>query len=373
MSVISRMNVGGPAVLLSELMNKLPDHSIDHILITGICEANEIDFLANHVVNSEVIYIPSLGRSISPINDLKGFFTLINIIRSLKPDVVHTHTSKAGLLGRLATFLASPKTPIIHTYHGHLLYGYFSPIFVRALVLLEKILGLVSDRLIGVSQQIMNDLKFQGIGSKGKWLVIHPGISEPTFISKADARAKLSISTETFAITWIGRFTEIKNPLLAIQAIEKLNANSLTSITLFMAGDGELLEKCRDYVSSKKLPVIFLGWVDNPAILISASDLLLISSKNEGLPVVLVEAAIQGVPALATNVGGIADFINDGETGWLGIETADDIARLIQLILRNLENYQYVSSNVKKLADSEYSLKQFISKHVAIYRELAGK
>ena len=251
-SIISRMNVGGPAVLISELLTNLPPVEFKHTLITGHCEANEIDFLENHHLESEVIYLDKVQRSLLPIKDLRSFFELYVLLKKLNPDVVHTHTSKAGVLGRLAAKLAVPGALIIHTYHGHLLYGYFSPLITKMIIFLERMLSQISNVLIAVTQQVRDDLLNAGIGSANKWIVIRPGLSIPSTLPKAIFRKKFDIPDSTFVIAWIGRFTDIKDPMLALRTIEKLPTAIRSNVQLIMAGDGELLTKCRQYADQKQ-------------------------------------------------------------------------------------------------------------------------
>ena len=143
MQVIARMNVGGPAVLVADLMRNLDHRKFATLLVTGYCDENESDYLVEIAQDLAAVRITGLGRSVSPLKDLGAFFLLINEIRKFKPDVIHTHTAKAGVLGRLAGLVARPQAKRIHTFHGHLLHGYFSWSKTRLVILLEKLLGLI--------------------------------------------------------------------------------------------------------------------------------------------------------------------------------------------------------------------------------------
>ena len=366
-SIISRMNVGGPAVLLSELVHGLPTPEIKHTLITGRCEANEIDYLETHKLNSDVIYLEKVRRSLLPFNDFRSFFELISHIKRLNPDVIHTHTSKAGVLGRLAGKIGAPRAKIIHTYHGHLLYGYFSHFATRIIILLEKLLSLITDDLVAVTNQVRDDLIDVGVGSKNRWHVIRPGLSVPTMLSRDETRKQLEIGNNFFVVAWIGRFTDIKDPLLAIRSLEALTVQDLRKVKLVMAGDGELLTECREYAESRSLPVIFLGWCLDVSPLLFASDLLLMSSKNEGMPVVIVEAALRGVPTLSTSVGGVGEFIADGKTGFMA-KSSSELASSLQNLLNNEAVRMDVANSARNLANTEFSRELFIAKHLELYR-----
>jgi hypothetical protein len=138
MQIIARMNVGGPAVIVAELMRGLDKSAIEQILVTGFCDENEADYLDTVAKDVKATRIAGLGRSISLIADLKAFFGLVSLIRKYKPDVIHTHTAKAGVLGRAASLLAGRGAVRVHTFHGHLLHGYFSKTLTRVVILIEK-------------------------------------------------------------------------------------------------------------------------------------------------------------------------------------------------------------------------------------------
>jgi glycosyltransferase involved in cell wall biosynthesis len=369
-SIISRMNVGGPAVLLSEFIKSLPADQFHHTLITGTCLGNEIDYLDSHPLDSEVIYIDEIKRSILPLNDIKSFFKLIRILRQIKPDIVHTHTSKAGVLGRLAAKIVVPRARVIHTYHGHLLYGYFPKWKTNLIVLLEKFLARFSDGLVAVTHQVMEDLKKAGIGELEIWHVIRPGLPVSSQVDKAEALKSLGIPTDKTNLVWIGRFTDIKNPMLAIKAIESLESDIRQDVTLVMAGSGELLKACQRYSTAHSLPIYFTGWITDINPVLGVADLLLMSSRNEGMPVVIVEAALRGIPTITTSVGGVKEFVNDGSTGWLTEQTPESISeRISQLV--NTTELREVGDRAKSLAETEFSIDTMVKNHINLYQELA--
>jgi glycosyltransferase involved in cell wall biosynthesis len=248
------MNVGGPAVLITELANAFPESDIEHLLVTGVCESNEIDYLDTHPIKGRVKYLRSVRRSIFFFADLKSFFLLVREIRNFRPHIIHTHTTKAGVLGRLAAALSSRTARVVHTYHGHLLYGYFSKWKVLIVVMIEKLMAKLSDILVAVSIQVRDDLLRVKVGKRSQWHVIRPGVIPGKSMSRSQGRKELSVSENAFLIAWVGRFTDIKNPELAIRAVEHLAAGR--EVILIMAGDGELLEKCKKYSKEKDLPAL---------------------------------------------------------------------------------------------------------------------
>jgi hypothetical protein len=166
------MNVGGPAILVADLMRNLDTSKFETRLVTGYCDENESDYLDEVATDIKAVRIAGFGRSISIGKDLKAFLLLLREIRRFKPDIVHTHTAKAGVLGRVAAFFARPTAKRIHTFHGHLLHGYFDSRKVLILILVEKILGLITYRFVAIGNVVKNDLVIAGIAKNNKFEVI---------------------------------------------------------------------------------------------------------------------------------------------------------------------------------------------------------
>ena len=370
-SIISRMNVGGPAVLLSEFINSLPENDFSHTLITGHCQDNEIDYLNLHPINSKVIYINNFKKSQFFIADIRSLIRIMKILKANKPDIVHTHTSKAGFLGRISCRLVSKNTKIVHTYHGHLLYGYFPNWRTKIIVTLERFLGRFTDVYIAVSRQIKEDLIRVGIGPRNKWEIIHPGVSLPSdWINRRTLNPHTS-SSDIFTIAWIGRFTDIKNPLLAVKSLEIISNSR--NVRMLMAGDGELVDQCYKYIKDKNLPIELLGWVSDINPVLAQADLLLVSSKNEGMPVVIIEAALRGIPIISTRVGGVVDFISHGLTGYLVDQDSASLAKGLSFLIDSNNLLKDIAINAENLAKSEFSLEKFTNSHVNLYLSLFKK
>ena len=194
MQVIARMNVGGPAVIVDELMRGLNKNGFEEILVTGYCAEDESDYLDEVATDTPVTRISGFGRSVSVLGDIKSFFTLLRIIRQFKPDVIHTHTAKAGVLGRVAGLIARPQARRIHTFHGHLLNGYFGSFKTKFVIITERILARVSTKLIAVGNQVKLDLVEAKIGIENQYTVIFPGLRELGVQSQESARSELDLS-----------------------------------------------------------------------------------------------------------------------------------------------------------------------------------
>lgn len=314
--MIARMNVGGPAVLVADLMRSIDSAKFETRLVTGYCEENESDYLDEVATDIKAIRVPGFGRSISIGKDLLAFFLLMREIRRFKPDVVHTHTAKAGVLGRIASFLASPSAKRIHTYHGHLLHGYFDSRKVKMLIFLEKILGLITHKFVAIGSVVKSDLVKAGIAHDYKFEVIYPGLQNLVYYPQLEARKTLGLNPEKIYLVYIGRLTQIKRPDRLIDIGRSIKDDHPTT-HIIIAGAGELLEELTAQSESESLPITFLGWRNDIDMILSASDIAVLCSDNEGIPLTLIQASQAGLPIVSTNVGSVNDIVLDGVTGLL--------------------------------------------------------
>lgn len=368
--VITRMNIGGPAVQIKTLMQELPEGDFQQLLVHGKCDLNEIDYLESNEIRLTSNKIGSLGRSISLIQDLSALVALWRLIRRFKPDIVHTHTFKAGLLGRLATLPLSRRPIVIHTYHGHLLHGYFGNLKTRLVIYVERFLAFVSDELIAVGEKVKLDLLENGIGDPAKYRVIRPGFN----LRKTEEvnRLELGINDSDFVCSWVGRLTDIKMPHRILKLAEELKNREITQIKFVIIGDGELRRDLEREAFSNSLPLVFLGWRVNALDYISMSDILILTSKNEGTPISIIEAQLLGKPVIATDVGSVNEVMIPGETGY---SMDFDIHAFCEKILYLKENsiqYAKFQSKAKEFASEEFSTVKFISNHTKLYKDSLG-
>jgi glycosyltransferase involved in cell wall biosynthesis len=270
------------------------------------------------------------------------------------------------VLGRLASLVSRQGARRVHTFHGHLLYGYFGKIFSAFVVITERLFALITDQLVAVSQVVKDDLLKLKVGNEAQWRVIHPGIKLGSELLSEVKKPSIKITR----LIWIGRFTPIKNPLMTLLAFEHLYQNLGSSVELTMVGDGELLQECMEWADLHALPVNFPGWVKDVYPLISESHLLLISSKNEGLPVVMLEAASKGVPTLATDVGGISDFIVDNETGFFSKEDSRAFGERLLEIVKDSENILNVGRKSNRLVATNFTTQVSAREHLKLYKEI---
>ena len=244
MRVIARMNVGGPAVQVSGLMRGFNSIDFDQRLFTGFCASDEADYIDTIATDIKAFRIDGLGRRVNLGGDLLALFSLVKEIRKFKPHVIHTHTAKAGFLGRIASIVSLHNSIRVHTFHGHLLNGYFGR-FKRALVIMaEKLLALSTHQLLAVGDKVREDLLAAGVGNPKKFGLMPPGLEICQLLKKTDAQASYSLSRQTLNCAYIGRVTKIKRPDRFLDVVKELKRRGVR-IGFFMAGDGDLLEYCR--------------------------------------------------------------------------------------------------------------------------------
>ncbi len=366
MQIIARMNVGGPAVIVADLMRGLDSQRFSQVLVTGYCDETEADYLETVATDVKATRIGGLGRSISPMADARAFLTLIATIRRERPDVVHTHTAKAGVLGRLAVILSGSKALRIHTFHGHLLHGYFAGWKVRLVIAIEKFLATKTDVLIAVGNQVKDDLLAAGIGRKDQYQVFFPGLPAPAEIDLQVARRELGLDPDGIYCTFVGRLTQIKRPDRLLDVAAASAARGL-NLHFLVAGEGELFESSKARAERESLPITFLGWRSDIDQLFAASDMAILTSDNEGIPLTLIQAAFAGIPIVATKVGSIADIVVDGETGFLTAPQAGAMASALSALVTDEDLRFELGSLGKAHAQRYFSLEKSLADHSSLY------
>lgn len=372
LQVIARMNVGGPAVIVADLMRGLDQSRFKQRLITGYCAEDEADYLETVAKDIEATRIAGLGRSISPLADARAFIKLVWLIKSERPDVIHTHTAKAGVLGRVAAILAGGSALRIHTFHGHLLHGYFSGWKVRLVIGIEKFLAARTDILIAVGNQVKEDLIKAGIGKREQYRVFYPGLPAPQLMDRDLARRELGLDLNEIYCTFIGRLTQIKRPDRLLDVAAATRQRGL-QVNFLIAGEGELFEECKERAASENLPITFLGWRSDIDRILSASDIAILTSDNEGIPLTLIQAAFAGIPIVAPDVGSISDIVIDGETGFLTSPQAGALASALSALVTDEDLRDQLGSMGKAHAEKYFSLEKSIADHSSLYEISQGR
>jgi glycosyltransferase involved in cell wall biosynthesis len=321
MRIIARMNVGGPAHHVSILARGLDRAGYETLLLTGALGDGEgsLEGLADrHGVDRRTV--PGLGPALRPRDDLRALVHLIRLMRSWRPDIVHTHTAKAGTLGRIAARLAFARRPVVvHTYHGHVLSGYFGPRRTAVFRGIERLLASCSDRLIGVSQATVDELVALHVAPRERFTVVPIGLDLEKFLAVGapDVAGRVALGAEAadVVVTYVGRLAPIKRVDLLIDAIARARAGG-APLHLAIVGDGELRGTLEARAAAAGLAghVAFLGFRADLAAIAAGTDIAALASDNEGTPVALIEAGAAGRPSVATAVGGVGDIVT-ADTG----------------------------------------------------------
>jgi glycosyltransferase involved in cell wall biosynthesis len=369
MRIIARMNVGGPAVQVSGLMRGLQATEFDHRLYTGFCAEDEADYLDTVASDVSAVRIDGLGRRVSLSRDIKAFFSLVTEIRDFKPHVIHTHTAKAGFLGRIASIVSFHPSIRVHTFHGHLLNGYFGSFKRFLVVLTEKILAMFSHQLLAVGDKVRQDLLEVGVGTLKKFSLMPPGLQVNDLPNKAESRDFYGLSSQKLECAFIGRVTKIKRPDRFLDVVSEIESRGL-NIEFFMAGDGELLENCKTRIAANDLPVKILGWQSNIEKVLSAADIVVLTSDNEGTPLSLIQAGMAGLPVVSTRIGSVPEVVLDGVTGIITSLDVQEIADALGKLAKSDELRARMGSAAQQFTLSNFGVDRLVHDHEELYKRL---
>ena len=366
MRIIARMNVGGPAVQISGLMRGLDPDFYDHKLITGFCAPDEADYLETQAPDVPAIRIQGLGRAIDARDDIRAFAELKRIIREFDPHIIHTHTAKAGVVGRLAAITSKTNARLVHTFHGHLLHGYFSPAKTRAVIEVERRLAKRSTALVSVGQQVRDDLLAAGIGRSNQYRIIPPGLALPPLPERSMARAMFAIPEDSFVIAFVGRITQIKRPDRFLEVVRTISKNTDRAHFL-VAGAGDLAPMIEQAANNEQLPITYLGWRSDIENILAASDAMLLTSDNEGTPLSLIQAGMAGLPVVSTNVGSVAEVVGNGSTGILCRTDSNELAAALTTMLTDPVGASAKGERGRDFAEARFGVPRLVSDHTDLY------
>jgi len=377
--IIARLNVGGPAIHTILLTQALNNERFESLLVTGQVDNTEKDmiYLAREKKVSPLV-IPELGRQISLLKDLIAFWKVYRIIRREKPDIVHTHTAKAGALGRAAAILAG--VPVrIHTFHGHIFESYFNRFYIGLFLFIERVLAYFSKYIIVVSQAQKREIRGRyKISGSGKIKVVPLGLELEKFSSirsrSGKLRKGLGISDDMIAIGIIGRLVSVKNHRMFLEAAKHLLSilGDRFKIKYLIVGDGEERAALKAYTKELNLSedVFFCGWRENMADVYSDLDIVVLTSLNEGTPVALIEALAAGKPVVATDVGGVGDVVEDGVNGYCVVsEDVPAFARRIADLVEDPDKRAAFGARGREMVREKFSKKRLVEDITRLYEE----
>ena len=369
MRIIARMNVGGPAVQVSGLMRGFNSRSFDHRLYTGFCAADEADYLDTVATDVKATRIEGFGRRVSLGGDVKAFISLIEEIRSFKPHIIHTHTAKAGFLGRIASIVSLQPSIRVHTFHGHLLNGYFGAFKRRLVIIAEQVLAIFTHQLLAVGDKVRQDLLAVGIGKPSKFGLMPPGLEIGKLPNKNESQESYGLSTTTLQCAFIGRVTQIKRPDRFLDVVSEIKKRGV-EIEFFIAGDGELLDAVRERIAREQLPVKVLGWQSNIEKVLAAADIVVLTSDNEGTPLSLIQAGMAGLPVVTTRVGSVPEVVLDGTTGIITNLDAQEIANALEKLANSSDLRGRMGAAAKDFTLANFGVKRLVHDHEELYNKL---
>ena len=380
--IINRFNIGGPvynAVLLSAFMPE----EYETLLIGGMPEENEANslYIAEKYGISPVL-ISEMQREPNLMNDNSALKKIKEIIRRFQPDIVHTHASKAGALGRKAAFDCGVPI-VIHTFHGHIFHSYFSWWKTKLYQLIERRLSKKTTGIIAISAIQKDELSL-------KYRICHPSkikiiplgfdlrpFNENLKEKREHTRNSYALEGSDIAVAIIGRLVAIKNHQMFLDIIEKVNQKTRKKVVYFIVGDGEESDNIQESIKplkEKGMDIRMTSWIKDIATFNAGMDIICLTSKNEGTPVSLIEAQAAGIPIIATNVGGIKDIILEDKTGYIvNTDDIDGFAEKLWELIENENKRQEMSQNGWSFVKDKFQYTKLISNMDEYYKSLLNR
>ena len=368
--ILTRTNVGGPSVIVASLMDGLDSRVFQQALLRGEIGNDEGDYLALHHSKMQVHDIRALGRRVAIFDDVRALFALVKKLREIRPDIVHTHMAKAGALGRIAAVIA--RVPVrIHTYHGHLLHGYFGKGKTFVVVIAERILRMLTTYAVVVGEQVRQDLIKAKIVSAFASCSIAPGVSDIQLWDKEKALNQLGLPHNRPVVLFVGRLTGIKRPDLFVDLAKRLASSNQGALCVFV-GDGPLGEQLRD-VAKDAENLCLAGWQKDLGVVYAVADVVVLCSDNEGMPLSLIEASLCTKAIVATNVGSVKEIIEDGVSGVL-VPPGDAVAlhTAVSRLLNDAAQRKLFGESARVHALSTFSPDRSLQAHADLYQQLVN-
>lgn len=371
MRLIARMNVGGPALQVTGLTKGLDPERFDHRLFAGHVGENEADYVELRAPDLPLSYVPGLGRSVHLASDLSALRKIRLEIARFRPHIVHTHTAKAGVLGRTAAWTSG--VPItVHTFHGHLLHGYFSPIVGAGVKAIERVYAARTSHLLAVGAQVREDLLQAGMGRADRFTVMAPGVALAATPERHVARALLDLPENEVVVAFVARLTAVKRPdrLLGV-AREVLRYRD--DVRFVVVGEGDLLGRLRTDAADLGNRFLFLGWRPDVETAYAAADMTLLTSDNEGMPISLIESSLAGRPAVTTDVGSVREVVLDGSTGRVVPAEVTSLAGAVLELAADPDLRDRFGAAARRWAEQQFSSARLVRDTADLYERLVAE
>ncbi|NWF68675.1 MAG: glycosyltransferase family 4 protein [Chloroflexi bacterium] len=376
MNLLARMNIGGPAVHVTLVTARFATPDYDSMLVSGTIDPGEGDMLyyaQQHGV--QPVIVPELGRSLNPLRDLITLWKLYRLMCAWRPAIVHTNTAKAGFVGRVAARLAGVPV-VVHTFHGHIFHGYFAPAKTQFFLWLERFAARLSDTLITLTDSLRDELAHTyHISRREHFTVLPLGLDLSTFARAARKpgtfRAQWHIPLDAPLVGIVARLVPVKNHPLFLEAAATV-IKTLPAAHFVIVGDGHLRPEIEAQIDALGLRprVTITGWTREMANVYADLDVKVISSHNEGTPLTLIEALAAGCPVVATDVGGVAEFLEYGRLG--RVTAAGNSEALAEAIIATLRNPPDMPA-LRQYVIERYSIDRLVRDLDALYKTLLRK
>jgi len=381
--IINRFNIGGPTFNATFLSRYLSD-DFETLLIGGLPEEDESDSL--HILEEyglKPILIPEMKRTPNFKSDHAAYRKIKEIIKEFQPDIVHTHAAKAGALGRRAAFSCNVPV-VVHTFHGHVFHSYFGKFKTIIFKAIERRLARKTNGIIAISDIQKNELStIHRIANQDKIKVIPLGFDLNKFRVLSDEKRKamrknLKLDDDTIAVAIIGRLAAIKDHSFFLDVVERILDSTSKLIRFFIVGDGlerEKIEKRVKEINGRKGQVVIMtSWIKDIASFNAGMDIICLTSKNEGTPVSLIEAQASGIPIVTTDVGGVRDVVNDGETGFIvPINELELFTEKMLILIEDEKKRKIMSQNGWSFVEQKFHYERLVRDMENYYWELLNK
>jgi glycosyltransferase involved in cell wall biosynthesis len=401
--IIARLNVGGPARHVVWLTRELQDDEFESVLIAGTVPPGEEDmnwFAAENGVSP--VFIPELSRELSP-GDVTALFKVYREIRRARPDIIHTHTAKAGTIGRIAAFLyrwftlntliGKPRAvKVVHTFHGHVFHSYYGNLKTKIFIIIEKTLArFATDRIITITGQQFREIHEEfGVGRKGQFEIVPLGIDLGLYAGNDSDRKlfrdEIGVGADELLVGFVGRLTEIKNVGLLLEAAKAYSETSepgLPRLSFAIIGDGALRARLEELARELGVSglVKFLGNRTDPRMFYAGLDIVALTSLNEGTPLSLIEAMAAGRPVVSTAVGGVADLLGEAVAEGDGFSecergilvkpgSSDAFVNGLIYLAKNKKVRKSAASNGRDFVEMRYDKIRLVNDLKTLYRSL---
>jgi len=374
--IIARLNIGGPAIHTILLTRGLNPERFSSVLVKGTedpAEGNMMDLA--EVKGVKPVLIPSMHREVNLGKDWDAFWKIYGFIKREKPHIVHTHTAKAGALGRLAAKLAGVPI-IVHTFHGHTFYGYFSDREASKYLMIERFLSSFTTKVITVSGRGKEDLIKYRVAEPGRVVNIPLGLELEKFLEsekyKGEFRRSLGIGAGELLAGIVARLVPIKGHKYFLEAAKK-TLEKMPGVKFVIVGDGELRKELEEYASKLGISgnIVWAGFRSDLERVYADMDVVVLSSLNEGLPVAIIESMTAAKPVVATDVGGVRELVADGETGFVvPAKDPEALAKGVCAVLSDANKMKEMGRKARERAYPRYSIRRLISDIENLYEEL---